>query len=91
VQLQFVELEVDPEEIKKRLKLRDEKIAETSDARLEDFEKLNAAYQPPSDLMPDLIRVSTNGLVSDTLKTILLCLTEKQSIGANNTSSSGAC
>jgi uncharacterized protein len=78
VSIQFVELDVDPNEIKNRLKLRDEKTAEMSDARLEDFEKLNAAYQPPSELAPDLIRVSTNGSVSDGVKPILLCLAEKQ-------------
>jgi len=80
VQLQFVELEVDPEEIKKRLMARDKEIAETSDARLEDFEKLNTAYQPPSELGPDLIRVSTASSIADTVKGILLRLAEKQSV-----------
>ena len=87
VPIQFIELEVDPNEVKNRLELRDEKTAETSDARLEDFEKLNAAYQPPSELAPDLIRVSTTASVSDAVKAILLCLAEKQSIVANNTDS----
>ncbi len=81
VPFQFVELEVDVNEIKKRLKLRDEKTGETSDARLEDFEKLNAAYEPTSELAPGLIRVSTTTSVSDAVKTILLCLTEKQALG----------
>ena len=80
VAIQFIELEVDPNEIKKRLRLRDEKTAETSDARLEDFEKLNAEYQPPSELGPDLISVSTTSSVSDTVKAMLLRLAEKQSI-----------
>src|SRR6266513_520796 len=53
VPIQFIELEVSPDEIKNRLKLRDEKTAETSDARLEDFEKLSATYKPPSELGPD--------------------------------------
>ena len=87
VPIQFIELEVDPNEVKNRLELRDEKTAETSDARLEDFEKLNAVYQPPSELAPDLIRVSTNASVSDAVKAILLCLAEKQSIVVNNTGS----
>jgi uncharacterized protein len=81
---QFIELEVDPNEIKKRLKLRDKKTAETSDARLEDFEKLNAEYQPPSELGPDLISVSTTSSVSDTVKAMLLRSAEKQSIVTNN-------
>jgi uncharacterized protein len=84
VPIQFVELEVDPNEIKNRLKLRDEKTAETSDARLEDFEKLNAEYQPPSELGPDLISVSTTSSVSDTVKAMLLRLAGKQSIVTNN-------
>jgi aminoglycoside phosphotransferase family enzyme/predicted kinase len=84
VSIQFVELEVDPDEIKNRLKFRDEKTAETSDARLEDFEKLNTAYQPPSELAPDLISVSTNASVSDAVNAILFCLAEKQSIVTNN-------
>ena len=83
VPFQFVELEVDPSEIKKRLKSRDEKTAEASDARIEDFEKLNAAYQPPSELAPDLIRISATRSVSDPVKAILLHLAEKQSIVVN--------
>jgi uncharacterized protein len=77
---QFVELDTDPREIKKRLKARDEKPAETSDARLEDFDKLNAAHEPPSELGPDLIRISTLSSISDTVKAILMCLAEKQTI-----------
>jgi uncharacterized protein len=84
VPFQFVELEADASEIKKRLKTRDEKSSETSDARLENFQKLSAAYEPPSELDPDLIRISTTTSVSDAVKTILLCLAQKQSITANN-------
>ena len=83
VPIQFIELEIGPDEIKNRLKLRDENTAKTSDARLEDFEKLNTAYQPPSELAPDLIRVSTNASVSDAVNAILFCLAEKQSIVTN--------
>jgi aminoglycoside phosphotransferase family enzyme/predicted kinase len=83
VSIQFIELDVSPDEIKNRLKLRDEKTAETSDARLEDFEKLKTAYQPPSELASDLIRVSTISSVSDTVKAALLRLAEKQSVAAS--------
>jgi uncharacterized protein len=79
--IQFVELEVDPNEIKKRLKLRNEKTAEASDARLEDFEKLSATYEPPSELGPDLTSISTATSTSDTVKAILLCLADGQSCG----------
>jgi len=84
VQFQFVELEVDPNEIKERLKTRDAKTAEASDARLEDLKKLSATYQPPSELAPDLIRVSTRASVSDAVNAIFLCLAEKQSTVANH-------
>jgi aminoglycoside phosphotransferase family enzyme/predicted kinase len=83
--IEFIELEVGPDEIKKRLKTRDEKTAETSDARLDDFEKLSAAYQPPSELVPDLISISSASSISNAVKAILLCLAEKQSIGAKCT------
>jgi predicted kinase len=81
VPYQFVELEVDPNEIKKRLEARDQKTGETSDARLEDFQKLIAAYEAPSELVPGLIRVSTTTSISDAVKTILLCLAEKHVAG----------
>jgi uncharacterized protein len=84
---QFVELEVDVNEIKKRLKARNEKTAETSDARLEDFQKLSAAYEAPSELAPDLIKVSTARSISDAVKTILLCLAENQPIVINTPAS----
>jgi uncharacterized protein len=74
----FVELEVGSGEIKKRLKARDEKTTETSDARLEDFEKLNAAYQPPSELAHDLIQIPGNSSVAETVKTVFIELVEKQ-------------
>jgi aminoglycoside phosphotransferase family enzyme/predicted kinase len=80
VPIQFIELEVGPNEIKKRLKLRDEKTAQASDARLEDFEKLDAAYEPSSELASDLIRISTTTSISDTLTAILTRLAEKQSV-----------
>ena len=83
VPFQVVELEVDPNEIKTRLKLRDEKTAETSDARFEDFEKLNAAYEPPSEFASDLIKVSTTNSVSDTVKAIFMRLAEKQLVGTD--------
>jgi aminoglycoside phosphotransferase family enzyme/predicted kinase len=79
VRLQIVELNVALGKIKKRLKARDNSATETSDARLEDFEKLNAAYEPPSELAPDLIKISASGAVTDTVKSVLLRLAEKQS------------
>ena len=77
VRLQVVELEVDLEEIESRLKARDDKAAEISDARLEDLAKLNAAYEPPLELAPDLIRISASGTAAETVKIVLSRLGEK--------------
>jgi uncharacterized protein len=85
VSFQFVELELDVSEIKKRLKLRDENSGETSDARLEDFQTLSAAYEPPSEFAPSLIRVLTTTSVSDAVETILLCLAQRRLIVVNTT------
>ena len=78
VRFQVVELEVDPGQIERRLRSRSQAAAEISDARLEDFEKLTAAYEPPSELAPDLIKVAANNTISDTVKAVTLQLAEKQ-------------
>jgi len=77
IRFQFVELDIDLGEIERRLKARNESTGEISDARLEDLEKLNAAYEPPSELATCLITVSADDSVSDTVKAGLLRLTEK--------------
>src|SRR5438552_4030241 len=78
LRLQVVELYADLGQIKRRLNARDETSAEISDARLEDFEKLNAAYEPPSELARDLIKISTNNSVSNAVKAVLQRLAKKQ-------------
>ena len=82
IHLQVIELAADGEEIQKRLKARGETVAEVSDARLEDFKKLSAGYEAPSEVA-DLIRVSTADGVLDTVRALLLCLAEKQSAPVN--------
>jgi len=77
VGFQFVELDVDLGEIERRLRARNESTKEISDARLEDLEKLNATYEPPSELAPDLIKISADNSVSDTVKAVLQQLAEK--------------
>jgi uncharacterized protein len=84
VRLQVVELDTDKEEIAKRLKARGRNTEETSDARLEDFEKLSAAYEPPLELAQDLIKISTSLTPTDALKAALLQLAEKQSALVEN-------
>jgi uncharacterized protein len=85
VHLQVLELDVDPGQIKRRLKARDETTDEISDARLEDFEKLSAAYEAPSELARELFKISASSAVADTVKAVLLRLAEKS---ANRTDSS---
>src|SRR5881392_1350251 len=82
--LQVIELDADTGKIESRLRARDQSVNEISDARLEDFEKLNSAYEPPSELVPGLIRISTDNAVSDAMKMILFRLAEKQSLTAND-------
>ncbi len=77
VGFQFVELDVDLGEIERRLRARNESTAEISDTRLEDLEKLNAAYEPLSELAPDLIKISADNAVSDTVKAVFEQLAEK--------------
>jgi len=78
VSLQAIELDTDRGKIESRLKARDRSASEISDARLEDFEKLSAAYEPPSEFAPDLIKISTDKAVADTVKAVLQQLAEKQ-------------
>jgi len=75
---EIVELDVDLATIRARLKARDKSAGEISDARLEDFEKLNAAYEPSTELLDNLMKVSANDSVSETVKTILFQLAERQ-------------
>ncbi len=75
---EIVELDVDLATVRKRLAARDKNTGEISDARLEDFGKLNAAYEPPTELVDNLMKVSANDSVSETVKTILFQLAERQ-------------
>ena len=82
VRLEFIELEADPNVVAMRLKERDESSAELSDARIDDLEKLNAAYEPPDEL-PTLIKVSTARGIGDTVSAVLRHLADKQSSRRN--------
>jgi hypothetical protein len=68
----------DLSEIERRLKAQGRSSCGISDARLGDLVKLNAAYEPPSEFAPDLISFSANNEASDTVKAVLLRLTENQ-------------
>jgi uncharacterized protein len=79
VPFEVIELEADYQEIANRLRARNATAGEISDARLEDLDRLSAAYEPPSELAPNLIKISTAGAVSDAIGTVLLRSAEKQS------------
>lgn len=79
VPFQVIELDADYQEIANRLRARNATAGEISDARLEDLDRLSAAYEPPLELAPNLIRISTAGAVSDAVSAALLRLAEKQS------------
>lgn len=69
--LQLIELGTERSAIQRRLQAREDSAREISDARLEDFEKLTAAYEPPSEFGADLIRISTEDLIHDTVAKLL--------------------
>lgn len=77
--LQIVELVADDAQIATRLKLREKSNGEISDARLEDFEKLSAAYERPSEVAAELIQISASGEVSKAVEKVLLHLASQQS------------
>ena len=75
VRLQMIELDASDEEIAHRLRQRDADSYEVSDARIEDFAKLSAAYESTAQI-PGLIKVSTSGEVSGSVRKVLLQLAE---------------
>ncbi len=77
-QLQIIELEANRTQIATRLKARESRSNEISDARLEDLEQLSTAYEPPTELT-DLIRHSTEQPMADTMNSLLLKLARWQS------------
>ncbi|HEY2713217.1 MAG TPA: AAA family ATPase [Chthoniobacterales bacterium] len=81
--LRLIELQASPEQIIARLEARNAAAAEISDARLEDFEKLNAAYEAPSEF-GDAITVASGETVLETTRAILLCLADRQSSSVKN-------
>lgn len=73
--LRFVEAQADDETVKSRLRDRDGRNDEISDARLEDFELLSHAYEPPSMLEgTDLCVVGTAGSPQETVSAALQAL-----------------
>ena len=72
----FVELKASREEIEDRLARRAKTAGEISDARLEDLEILNAAYESPTKPETDVLTVSTVEPISESVKTLMTRLAE---------------
>lgn len=85
VSVQVIELEAGQSDIASRLKVRDEKAGEISDARLEDLEMLITAYDPPLELAPALIKVTTSTSGSErAVRSILSRLADLQAASVCN-------
>ncbi len=71
----FIEITASDEQVKERLALRDQRIDEVSDARLEDFHKLNERYEAPDASEDDYInKVSSDLSIEETALTVLKLL-----------------
>jgi uncharacterized protein len=77
LRLQVIELQTAKSQILKRLRAREKGSEQISDARLEDLEKLSAAYQPPSEFTVNLIKISTNGAIATSVTKALFQLAER--------------
>jgi thymidylate kinase len=74
----FVEAEASEEIQKRRLEGREERTNEISDARLEDFDKLNQAYEAPLELEArHLISVGTDRPLETTVTQTLAFIAQK--------------
>lgn len=80
VALRIVELKTSEEVVKRRLKAREQSEGEISDARLEDFERLTAAYESPAELADNLISLSGEQSVPDTVTVLLMELAQSAAV-----------
>lgn len=79
ISVQVIELEAEKDAIVNRLQAREGSGREISDARLEDFQTLAGAYEPPLELAPDLIRMTTSNSVPEGAgRSVLMRLAEIQ-------------
>jgi uncharacterized protein len=76
----FLETRASKTLVRKRLQARAHENTQASDARLQDFDKVNAFYEPPDELSgPEWIPLSTSGLLEKTVLRALLRLVHTQS------------
>lgn len=76
--LLFVEAQSPDDILKQRLKDRESQHDVISDARIEDFDKLNDRYEPPTELQTSqLITIDTDRQPADTIEQLYLELVER--------------
>ena len=81
-QINFIEITSSDETIKNRLRARDTSEEEVSDARLEDFQKLDDRYDPPNDSEGwSICSISSDVSVEETRFEILKHLVTRQLMG----------
>ncbi len=75
----FIEAQTSDEVVKSRLKSRDEENDNITDARLEDFEKLDSLFQPPTEINSLYkIEIDTGLELSDTIQSLYKKLIDRQ-------------
>ena len=71
----FIEVQASNAAVKQRLRVREAKSNQVSDARLEDFVKLTRRYESPAELSRDrLIKIRTSGPLAQTVTKALQSL-----------------
>ncbi|MEL7833714.1 AAA family ATPase [Fodinibius sp. N2] len=81
VQLLFVEAQAPENIIKQRLKARENQDDVISDARIEDFDKLDRRYEPPAELEgKQLVEVATDRDLTNTIEQLYRALAERNII-----------
>jgi len=71
----FIEAQASNSAVKQRLRVREAKSNQVSDARLEDFVKLTRRYESPAELSRDrLIKIRTSGPLAQTVTKALQSL-----------------
>ena len=79
VPLIVIEAQVPDEVIKQRLRDRDQQDQVVSDARLEDFEKLDERYEPPKELTEkQLLQIGTDAELEQTVQSLYQKLIDRQ-------------
>lgn len=80
--LAWIEVQVSASQALERLKNRELRADVISDARVEDFEILNHAFEEPNELPPaELVRLRTEGDAGSSLQNLLRCLAVRQANG----------